>query len=481
LIILVAMAVESFDLVVLGAGPGGYTAAIRAAQLGLRAAIVEREELGGICLNRGCIPSKAMLRSAEVLGLLQHASDYGLIASGIEADFGAVIERRERIVAQLVQGVTFLLKQNHVTVIHGTGRLTGPNALEVEQPEGKTIVEFSNLILATGSRAATPPIPGIDLPGVIDSDGALALRTPPARLVICGAGAVGVEWAQVFRAFGSEVTILELLPQLVPTEEQEIARELKRAFDRAGIASHVGARVTAIRQVEGSLEVAAEIEGNESNFPADAVLLALGRRPNLDGLGLEAAGVAFEPRRLLTDAQMRTNVPHIYAIGDVTGRFLLAHIAAHQGIVAAETIAGHAGHSFDERIVPAAIFTHPEIASVGLRERAAREEGVPVRVGRFPFAASGRALASGESAGFVKIVAHEETGEVLGAHIIGPSAGEIIGEASLAMRLHATIDDLASTIHVHPTFSEAMLEAAFATEGTPVHVAPRTRAASSPS
>jgi dihydrolipoamide dehydrogenase len=295
--------------------------------------------------------------------------------------------------------------------------------------------------------------------------------------VIVGAGAVGVEWAEIWRAFGSEVTIVEMLPQIVPTEEPEIGRELARAFGREGITCLTSAQVREIRSAADGLGVVVAVEGEERVLPADVVLAAVGRRPNVAALGLSAAGVDWNARSIPTDPYMRTNVAHILAIGDATGRSLLAHAATHQGMIAAETIAGHDVAPFDPRLVPGAIFTDPEIASIGLKEADARAQGMPVTVARFPFLASGRAVASGETTGFVKIVADESSGEVLGVHIVGSRAGDLIGEASLAMRLHATVSDLADTIHVHPTFSEALLEAAWVGLGTPLHVPPRQRRA----
>jgi dihydrolipoamide dehydrogenase len=469
---------ESYDVLVIGAGPGGYAAAIRAAQRGLRTGLIERAQLGGICLNLGCIPSKAMLHSGEVLRLRPAPSgiDPGTnqaAAAHFAADYGAAVDGRDATVAHLLQGLTTLLRSNGVAVIRGEARLHDAHTLEVITPSGAEEFGFRNLVLATGSRSAPLPIPGAALPGVVDSDGALELREPPGRAVIIGGGAVGVEWAEIWRAFGSEVTVLELLPQLVPTEDHEIAREVLRAFTRRGITCHLGAQVAEIRTAPDGLRVIAGVDGTEREFPADTVLTAVGRRPIVDGLNLAAAGLEAGPRGIATDDHMRTAVPHIFAVGDVTGRFLLAHVASRQGLVAAETIAGNDQHRFDERVVPAAVFTHPEIASVGLRERDALAHGLRIRVGRFPFAALGRAVAVGETAGYVKMVADEESGVLLGVHIIGARAGDLIGEASLALRLNATVQDLADTIHVHPTFSEALLEASWVTAGTPLHVPPR--------
>lgn len=469
------MSASSYDAVVIGAGPGGYVGAIRCAQLGLTTALVEEAELGGVCLNLGCIPSKAMLRSAEVLGLIRRAPEFGLEVEGVRADYSAVVARRDAAVAHLLKGVTNLLQSHGVEVLRGRARIRDSTCIQVASAGGSRTLSYRHLIVATGSRAAPLRVAGGDLPGVADSDGALALQKPPARAVVIGGGAVGVEWAEIWRAFGSEVVVLEMLAQLVPTEEREIGRELARIFANKGIEARTGARVLEVRRYGDGLEVIAEVDGQTVSHAADTVLASVGRRPNVEGVDLEAAGVRVEPTGIPTDRRMRTNVPHIFAVGDVTGGHLLAHVASHQGIVAAETIAGLEPAGFDERIAPSAIFTHPEIASVGLREHEAREQGIAVQVGRFPFAASGRAVASGETQGFVKVVAREGSGEVLGVHIIGPNAGDLIAEGVLAMRLGATIEDIQATIHVHPTYSEAILEAAWAAAGTPIHLPPRGR------
>jgi dihydrolipoamide dehydrogenase len=462
-----------YDLLVIGAGPGGYAAAIRAAQLGLTTALVERSQIGGVCLNAGCIPSKAMLRSAEVLGLLRDGSSFGLVAAGGTVDYGAAVIRREAAVSQLVGGLGTLLKANGVIILQGVGRLTGSHTVEIIGENGSRHEEFADLIVATGSRPASLSLPGANLPGVIDSDGALRLHEAPRRAVIIGAGAVGVEWAEIWRAFGSGVTVVEMMPQMIPTEEPEIARELLRCFGRKGIMCHLDARVREIRAVADGLEVIVEAEQGQSTIAADFVLTAVGRHANLEGLGLDAAGLSVDGRRIETDGHMRTSAPHIYAVGDVTGRSLLAHAAVHQAHVAVDTIAGRDTRPFDSHAVPAAIFTHPEVASVGLRERDATAQGIPVTVARFPFAALGRAVATAQIEGYVKVIADERSGKLLGAHIIGAHAGDLIGEASLAIHLGATVQDVASAIHVHPSFSEAFAEACAVAAGYPLHVAPR--------
>lgn len=470
---------EPFDVVALGGGPGGYVAAIHAAQFGLRAAVVERDQLGGICLNLGCVPSKAMLRAVELLRVGAASADFGM-SPDLSLDYESLVRHREAVIEKMRQGVINLLRANGVTVISGSARLTGAHSLEVQDSVGQREVAFRHLVIATGSHSVAPPIPGVDLPGVIDSDAALRLEAAPARALIIGGGAVGVEWAEIWRGLGAEVTVLELMPQLLPQIEPEIARELARAFNRKGIQTRVDAHALEIEPRSNGLAVRAQTGGAEAAFLVDTVLVATGRNANIEGLGLEAAGIHTEAGGIPTDDHMRTNVPHIYAVGDVTGRSLLAHVASHQGIIAADNIAGRE-RTFEERAVPAVVFTDPEIATVGLTEREAEAPGLSLKIGRFPFAALSRAGASGEGTGFVKLVARADTGEILGAHVIGPRAGDLVGEAALAIHLRATLQDLAETIHPHPTFCEALMEAAWAALGRPVHIPPhRERPARKP-
>lgn len=460
------------DVVALGAGPGGYVAAIRASQLGLQTALVERDQLGGVCLNLGCVPSKTMLRGVELLHLTGGAAAFGLTSDHPSMSYSELVAHRNATVAKLRQGVTSLLKANDIRVITGTARVTGPHALEVETEGGPWSVAFRHLIVATGSHSAAPPISGVDLPGVVDSDAALDLPAPPQRAIIIGGGAVGLEWADIWRGFGSEVTVLELMPQILPSLDPEVARELAHAFTRKGIVVRTAIQVESITRKANGLEVSARATDGPEIFLADVVLIATGRQPNTDNLGLAAAGVRFGRSGVPTDGHMRTNVPHIFAVGDVTGRHLLAHVASHQGIIAAETIAGRE-RIFDERAVPSVVFTDPEVANVGLGERDATERGLKVRVGRYPFAASSRALASGETTGFVKLIAHRDSGELLGAQIVGPRAGDLISEVGLAIQLRASLRDLGDTIHPHPTFGEAIMEAAWVALGHPIHIPPR--------
>jgi dihydrolipoamide dehydrogenase len=501
---------QGFDLVVVGGGPGGYPAAIRAAQLGLKTALVDKERPGGVCLNWGCIPTKAMLRSAEVLETMRHSADYGVLADNVRLDWSAVGKRRERVTKSLTDGVASLLKASGVTVVNGHARFVGPTAVEVvavgeaplgaggplynapPAPDGRpqARLEGRNLIVATGSTPVLLPIPGIDLPGVVTSDGAFLLPEVPRRIVIIGASAVGAEWATMFSAFGAEVTMVELLPTLLPAEDEDMGKALARSFTRRGIKVQTGRTVSEIapagedkgkgkgRGGDGPLRVTVtDPDGQRpEQVECDVVLVGVGRRPNTAGLDLERAGVATDQRGWVpVDERLCTNVSGVQAIGDLTGRVLLAHVASHQGLVAAGVLAGH-DERIDYKAVPAATFTHPEVASVGLTEAAAREAGHDVVVGRFPFTALGRAQTYGSTEGLVKVVAEAGYREVLGVHIIGPGASDLIPEGVLAMHLEATLDDIADTIHAHPTLGESTMEAAMVALGLPVHTAPPRRA-----
>ncbi|MFE3254060.1 dihydrolipoyl dehydrogenase [Nocardia sp. NPDC059091] len=478
-----------FDLLVIGGGPGGYVAAIRAAQRGLTVALAEKERPGGVCLNWGCIPTKAMLRSAEVFHTIAHAADFGIYADNLRFDYAAVRQRKDGIVKELTDGVAGLLKANGVTVIEGHARFTSPTTVEVVEAGPSPIFEggpryaaaptanavrtvsAKDVIVATGSIPAVLPIPGADLPGVITSDGAFGLTEVPKRLVVIGGSAVGAEWANLFHEFGSDVTVVEMQDRLVPLEDKEIGTALVRSFTKRGIKVLTGATVTAIAQ--GGTGLTVTVGGPQAQeLAADVVLVGVGRRPNTAGLGLDVAGIDTDARGFIpVDAQLRTAVEHVYAIGDVTGKALLAHVASHQGLVASDTIAGHDAH-IDYNVIPAATFTHPEIASVGLTEDAAKAAGHDVITAKFPFAALGRAKSFGDQEGFMKIVAGRQHQEVLGVQIIGPSASDLITEGALAISLEATLDELADTIHAHPTLGEIGMEAALVGLGLPVHVAP---------
>lgn len=465
---------ERFDVVVMGAGPGGYRTAIRAAQLGKRVAVVERDRVGGVCLNRGCIPTKALLRTAEVLDNFRHAADFGIDVQGVSLNLAKTMTRKDRIVRRLTGGVSTLLKANGVTLINGTARLVSPTRVTVTGGGGERELEAGAAIIATGSEAALPPIPGIDGRGVITSDGALQVTTVPSSLLIIGAGAVGIEWASVFNGFGSQVTVVEMLPQVVPTEDTEIAGVVESSMARRGVRFHKGTRVLSISDGPGGgKQVTVEGTGGRQVLEAELVLVAAGRSPNSKGIGLEELGVETVRGFIKTDRYMRTNVPNVYAIGDVVaGSPLLAHVAYAEAMVAAQAIAGE-DTPIDYRVVPACTFCHPEIASVGLNERQAREQGLEIKVGRFPFLASGKALAFGDTTGMVKIIAGARYGEVLGVHIVGPGASDLIAEGALAIRLEATLEDVAETIHAHPTLPEAVEEAALDAMARALEIPPR--------
>src|SRR5579859_5042269 len=497
---------SAFDLVIVGGGPGGYPAAIRAAQYGLRVAVVEKERPGGVCLNWGCIPTKAMLRSAEVLELVQHGADFGVAADNVRLDYPAVLKRKDTIVKGLTDGVGQLLKANGVTYYAGHARFTSPVLIDVVgvgksplgaggplynapsdgvgQPTAR--LAGKQVIIATGSTPAQLPIPGADLPGVINSDSAFMLKEVPKRIVIVGGGAVGTEWATMFAAFGSEVTLVELLPNLLPLEDEDMGRALNRSFQKRGI--NVLTSSTVARIAEGGTKKSPALKvtitdkdgKNEQLVDCDNVLIGVSRRPNTLDLNLEKTGVQTDKRGYITvDDQLRTNVQNVFAVGDVVGKIQLAHVATHQGLVTAGVIAGH-DERMDYKAVPAATFTHPEVASVGLTEAQAREAGHDVVAGRFPFAALGRAQTYGNTDGLIKVVADKKYGEILGVHIIGPSASDLIPEAVLALQLEATLEDVANTIHAHPTLGEGSMESAMVALGLPVHIGPPRRAAGSP-
>jgi dihydrolipoamide dehydrogenase len=496
---------SAFDVVIVGGGPGGYPAAIRAAQYGLRVALIEKERPGGVCLNWGCIPTKAMLRSAEIFEQVQHSADFGILADNVRLDYPAVLKRKDTIVKGLNDGVSQLLRANGVSVYSGHARFTAPTVLDVvgvgKSPLGSggplynapadgvgqptARLAAKNVIVATGSTPAQLPLPGVDLVGVINSDSAFMLKEIPRRIVIVGGGAVGTEWATMFAAFGSEVTLVELLPNLLPIEDEDMGRTLARSFQKRSIKVLTGSTVARIE--EGSekrsktlrVTITDKDGRNAQPVEVDNVLIAVSRRPNTLDLNLEKTGVLTDQRGYINvDDQMRTNVKSVFAIGDVVGKIQLAHVATHQGLIAAGVIAGH-DEKMDYKAVPAATFTHPEVASVGLSEQKAREAGHDVVVGKFPFAALGRAQTYGNTDGLVKVVADKKYGEVLGVHIIGPSASDLIPEGVLALQLEATLEDIANTIHAHPTLGEGTMEAAMVALGMPVHVAPPRRAAAS--
>jgi dihydrolipoamide dehydrogenase len=457
-----------YDVAIIGAGPGGYVAAIRAAQLGLRTVIVERESVGGLCLNWGCIPSKALLHAADVLNLLRAAGDFGMSYDNLNADLGAAVDRSRDIVAKFVSGVGTLLSQNGVEVVQGSARVAGPRSLAIEP--GTRTVEATNVIVATG--AGTRSLPGltIDRERVLTSREALAMRDAPESIVIVGGGPIGVEFAYLYASYGSRVIVLEMEGRLLPQEDEDVSRQLERSFTARGITVRTGARVLDATPDLSGVTVNIETTNGREALRAERVLLGVGFSPSTEGLGLEAAGVVLDDHGWVAiDGYARTNVPGIWAVGDVTGRMLLAHVASHQGVTAAEMIAGRSPSPLDYDRMPRAVYCQPQVAALGLTEAQARRRGYEVRVGRFPFRASGKAVATGETEGFVKLVADRTTNAVLGVHIIGHGATEMLGEASLALLLESTTAEVTAAVHAHPTLSEALKEAALAVTGEAIH------------
>lgn len=467
----------SFDLIILGGGMS-YVGAIRAAQLGLSVALVERDRLGGTCLNRGCIPSKALLETADLLHrVTAQGADFGLTGSdGIGLDYAALGRRRDAIVDKHVNGVEFLMKKNKVTVLRGNGTLTGPTSVAVSGGEsGDVRASATNLIVATGS--APRSLPGLEPDGrlIITSDEALTRADVPARVAIVGAGAIGVEWASLYRDFGAAVTLIEFADRIVPLEDPDVSKELARTFRKRGIDIHVGSTIDAetLTRSEGEVtfQVATSDGAKRTDMAVDVILVAVGRRPLTDGIGLDSiAGVEMERGYVKVDGHMRTGAPNMYAIGDIVPGYALAHVASHEAVVAVEHLAGLDPEPVRMEQMPRVTFCRPQIASVGMTEADAAASGREVRTGQFPFRALGKATIVGEIDGFAKFVADAHTGLLLGAHIIGPHAGDLIAEPTFAQVVEGTAGELAATVHAHPTLPEVLPEAAMAVEGSPIHV-----------
>jgi dihydrolipoamide dehydrogenase len=453
-----------YDVVVIGAGPGGYVAALRASQLGATVAVVEEQYIGGVCLNVGCIPSKALLRSAETYTMIKDAKQFGIVVDGtVTPDWTAIQKRKDQIVKRLTTGVGSLLKRAKAAVYEGRGRLLDAHTIEISGADGQQRIEAGKVIVATGARPVRLPMSGFDLPGVIDSTGALGLETLPRRLLIVGGGVIGVEIAGILAAFGVEVTVVEMLDRVLPMMDADISNEIAKSLKRQKVQSFVNSRANEIVQEGETLKVSVTTPDGDQVFEVDNVLVSVGRRSNVENLGLEEVGVRLD-RGIVVDEHMQTNVPGIYAIGDVTGKWWLAHVASKQGVVAAENACGHVAR-FDDAVVPSCVFTQPEVASVGLTEAQAEEQGYDVAVGRFPFIANGKALTYGERTGFVKVVSENKYGQLLGLHIVGPHASDLILEGGLALSMEATLDEIEATIHAHPTLGEAIHEAALAAQG----------------
>jgi dihydrolipoamide dehydrogenase len=468
---------QQFDLLILGGGMS-YVGAIRASQLGLKVGLVERDAMGGTCLNRGCIPSKALLETADLLHrVVEQGGEFGLAGhQGISLDYAALATRRDAVVDKHVKGVEFLMKKNGVTVIRGHGTLTGPTSVHVAGGEsGELDATATDLMLATGS--APRSLPGLDVDGerIITSDEAMKRGDVPRSVTIVGAGAIGVEWASLYRDFGTEVTLVEFLDRVVPLEDPEVSKELGRVFRKRGIGIHASSTIdpeTIQRTDDGLRFTIAAREGDKrTELESDLILVAVGRRPLTDGIGLEAiSGLELDRGYVKVDGHMRTGVEHLYAIGDIVPGYALAHVASHEAVVAVETMAGHQPQPVDMSLMPRVTFCRPQIASVGMTEEEARQAGLEVKTGSFPFRALGKATIVGEVDGFAKFVTDAGSGLLLGAHIIGPHAGDLLAEPTLARLVEGTSSEIAMSVHAHPTLTEVLAEAALAVDGAAIHV-----------
>ncbi|AFM42648.1 dihydrolipoamide dehydrogenase [Desulfosporosinus acidiphilus SJ4] len=458
----------SYQVGILGGGPGGYVCALKAAQLGLSVVLIEGERLGGTCLNKGCIPTKALVKSADLWREVQQAEEFGLILGEKRVDYAKVMARKDQVVNTLVSGVEKLMKAANVRVIKGWGEFKELGKLDVVTDSGSETIQVDNVILATGSVPMRIPIPGANLPGVGTSDELLSEPDLPERLVVIGGGVIGLEFASVFQAFGVKVTVVEMLPTLLPTIDEEIPKRLSPLLKRSGMELLTKTAVKEIRQEGGNLIVQVEDVKGIKDIPADRVLLSTGRKPNLQGIDTDKLGLELERGAIKVNAQMQTNLPHVYAIGDVIGGIMLAHVASTEGIVAAEHIAGHSV-AMSYKAIPSAIFTHPEIAAVGYSEQELKASGIAYKASKFPFSANGKALALGESVGMVKILANE-MGIVVGATIMGPQASSLIAELGVAVEKGLHAEDIARTVHAHPTLPETIMEAAHGIAGKPLHM-----------
>jgi dihydrolipoamide dehydrogenase len=464
----------SFDVIFIGGGPAGYVGAIRCAQLGLSTAVVEREGLGGTCVLWGCIPAKALLESAALATRVQHAKDFGVTVGDIKLEFGVAMKRSRAVSQQNSKGVEFLFKKNKITWLKGTARFAGKNAITLASGEGKEekYDARKGIVIATGSRVKGLPQIGLELnkSSVISSDEALILENAPKTIAIVGAGAVGCEFADVFNAFGSQVTLIEVLPNILPLEDTDCSKELERSFKKRKIDVLTSARISGVKVGKSSVSMNVEVGGQKKTVEVEKVLIAAGRAPNVEDIGLKEQGVQLTERGFIKiDAHMATSVPGIYAIGDVAGVPMLAHKGSREGVTAAEIIAGKPTHGVNYGNIPSATYCHPEVASIGLTEQQCKEKKLDYKIGKFPFSANGRARTTGETEGFVKIIRDAKYGEILGAHIIGPHATELIHELAVARENEFTVEEVDLAIHAHPTLSEAVAEAALDSMGMMIH------------
>ncbi len=459
-----------YDIAIIGSGPGGYVAAIRASQLNLKTVLIEREKLGGVCLNWGCIPTKALLKNAEMFASFSEAKSFGFTMGKVEFDFKKIIARSRRVADTNSKGVEFLMKKNKIDVVYGAATLERPRSIVVDGAEGTRNISAKNIIIATGGRPRS--IPGIEFDGktILSSKEAMVPEKQPESMIIIGAGAIGVEFAYFYSTFGTRITIVEMLDSLLPVEDHEISALLEKNFKKKKIAVHTSTKVEALKKTKTGVEVTISGEGKSETLKAEKALIAIGIQGNSENLGLEKIGVNVENSFVPVNEWYRTNVPGIYAIGDITGPPLLAHVASHEGIICVEKIAGVQTHPLDYDSIPGCTYCQPQVASIGLTEKQAKEKGYELKIGRFPYSASGKARAIGEREGMVKLIFDKKYGELLGAHIIGAEATELIAEAGLAKTLEATPVELSKTIHAHPTLSEMVMEAAGDADGEAIHI-----------
>lgn len=457
---------STYDTIVIGGGPGGYVAAIRASQLGQKTAVVEKEHMGGICLNWGCIPTKALLRNAEVVNLLKEDKTFGFSFDNLKVDYSAAQQRSRQVSQRQTKGVNFLMKKNNIEVIDGFGKLKSATEVEVNG----TTHTAKNIIIATGARARS--IPGVEFDGqkLLNYHHALELTEVPASLIVVGAGAIGMEFAHVFRSYGAEVTVVEMLPRVLPLEDEEVSQEVGKQFGRNGIKVKTGARVEKVETEGAGVTITLSQNAQTETLKADKALIAIGVAPNSENMGLEAVGVKTERGFIQINEKMQTSVPNIYAIGDVTGKLALAHVASAQALVAADAIAGHETRALNYVNMPRCTYCYPEVASVGLTEAQAREKGYEVKTGKFPFMPNGKAVGLAENVGFIKIVAESKYNEVLGVHMVGPHVTELVAGPTGMIGLESTLEELAYTVHPHPTLSEVVMEAAHVALGEAIHI-----------
>jgi len=462
----------NYDIIVLGSGPGGYVTAIRASQLGLKTAIIERESLGGICLNWGCIPTKALLKSANVFEYLTHASDYGITVKDAKIDFNAMIDRSRGVASGMSNGIQFLLKKNKIDVIKGSGVIKAGKKVAVTGEDGK-VTEYTadkGLIIATGARSRQLPNLPQDGAKIIGYREAMTMKTQPKKLVVVGSGAIGVEFAYFYNAIGTEVTIVEYLPNIVPVEDEEVSKQMEKSLKKAGISILTNANVESVDTKGKGCVVTVKTAKGEEKIECDVVLSAVGVVSNIENIGLEEVGIVVDKGRVLVNDFYQTNIPGYYAIGDIVPGPALAHVASAEGIICVEKIAGHHPAPLDYGNIPGCTYASPEIASVGMTEKQAKEAGLDIKIGKFPFSASGKASAAGAKDGFVKLIFDAKYGEVLGAHMIGANVTEMIAEIVSIRKLETTGHDIIKTVHPHPTMSEAIMEAAAAAYGEVIHL-----------